>query len=116
MVRDGADVIVNVANYGWFTGTPQMEQALAMAVFRAAELRRPVVLASNNGISAVIAAGGRIRDRTEADRRTFLLAEVPLGSGATLFSLVGEWAAWALGAVGTVLALRSRRRSSPAAA
>lgn len=108
MVRDGADVLVNVANYGWFTGTPQMEQALAMAAFRAAELRRPLVLASNNGISAVVGPDGRVRERTEADVRTFLLADVPLATGATPFAALGEWAAWALGAAGAAAALVTR--------
>jgi apolipoprotein N-acyltransferase len=112
MVRDGADVLVNVANYGWFTGTPEMEQALAMAAFRAAELRRPLVLASNNGISAVVGPDGRVRERTEADVRTFLLADVPLASGTTPFAVVGEWAAWGLGLAGALVACAARARKS----
>ncbi|MCE9634421.1 MAG: apolipoprotein N-acyltransferase [Planctomycetes bacterium] len=111
MARDGADVIVNISNYGWFTGTSQMDQALAMACFRAAELRRPVVLASNNGISAVIGADGYVTARTDADVRTHLLAEVPLASGTTLFTLVGEWAAWVLGVAGAVFLTVSKQRT-----
>jgi apolipoprotein N-acyltransferase len=105
MARDGADVLVNLSNYGWFTGTPQMDQALAMAAFRAAELRRPVVLASNNGISAVLGPDGRVRARTEPDVRTHLTAVVPLAAGVTPFSALGEWAAWALGALGAAMAI-----------
>lgn len=109
MARDGADVLVNISNYGWYTGSPQMEQALAMAAFRAAELRRPMVLASNNGISAVVGPDGRVRASTDADVRTHLIAEVPLAAGGTLFAATGEWTAWLLGAAGACLAFLARR-------
>ena len=111
MARAGADVLVNISNYGWFAGTAEMEQALAMARFRAAELRRPFVLASNNGISAVIAPDGAVVRQTAADVRTHLLARVPIASGATPFQVVGEGAGWVLGAAGAGLALRSALRA-----
>jgi len=106
MVLDGADVLVNASNYGWFEGTAEMDQALAMAVFRAAELGVPVVLASNNGHSVVIGADGTLREavQDEAGRRTdvagLVVARVPLGGRATPFRLWGEGAAWLLGSLG----------------
>lgn len=114
MVRDGADLLVNVSNYGWFAGTAQMEQALAIACFRAAELRRSVVLASNNGVSAVIGPDGTVRARTAADETGRLVAEVPLSGGETPFAAAGEAGALAVGLVGAAVALAARlRRRGP---
>ncbi len=124
MVRDGADFLLNASNYGWFEGTAEMDQALAMACFRAAELGVPVALSSNNGHSTVIGADGRPRafatgaaGRT-TDVRACLVAEVPLGGRATPFRTWGEWPAWGLGLVGLALGLAGRggpwRRASGA--
>ena len=104
MVRGGANMLVNCSNYGWFAGTPQMEQALAVCAFRAAELRRSLVLASNNGISALIGPDGRVRGTpTAADTAASLVVEVPLTDSESPFAVLGEWAAWGIGALGAVL-------------
>ena len=61
-VRDGAELLVNIANDGWLDGGYQFagKQHLAMAVFRAVETRRFVVRAATTGTSAVIDPYGRI--------------------------------------------------------
>src|SRR5262249_26852967 len=61
-VRDGAQVLVNIANDGWLDGGYQFAglQHLAMAAFRAVETRRFVVRAATTGTSAVIDPYGRI--------------------------------------------------------
>jgi apolipoprotein N-acyltransferase len=111
MVRDGANMLVNCSNYGWFAGTSQMEQALAVCAFRAAELRRSLVLASNNGISALIGPDGRVRGTpTAADTAGSLVVDVPLCDSESPFAVVGEWAAWGLGALGAVLCRAAGRR------
>ncbi len=65
----GADVIVNVTNYGWFPGTAEPEQANQIALFRAVENRRPVVVSANTGISAVISPLGRVEELSSRGRR-----------------------------------------------
>jgi apolipoprotein N-acyltransferase len=98
MVRAGATVLVNCSNYGWFAGTAEMEQALAMCAFRAAELRRSVVLSSNNGISAVVGPDGRVRGAaTRPDEAAHLVATVPICESRSPFAAVGEWGAWGVG-------------------
>ncbi len=112
MVRAGADVLFNCSNYGWFAGTSEMGQALAVAAVRAAELRRSTVLASNNGVSCVIGPDGRVRGAsTTADEPTYLLASAPLCDSRSPFSVVGEWGAWFLGAAGALACLFGARRS-----
>lgn len=111
LARAGADLIVDVSNYGWFAGTPLMEQALGHAAFRAAENGRPFLLASNNGISAVFGPVGDMLAATGADERSAFLVRIPVdrGAGRTPFTGWGEIPAWVLGAAGLVLSLAKRR-------
>lgn len=55
------DFLVNISNDGWFHGTAEHEQHLALCRFRAVEARRPVVRAVNMGVSAIIDADGRLQ-------------------------------------------------------
>jgi apolipoprotein N-acyltransferase len=54
------DFLVNTSNDGWFPGTTEHEEHLAICRFRAVECRRSVVRAVNMGISAVIDGNGRV--------------------------------------------------------
>ncbi|HZY89041.1 MAG TPA: apolipoprotein N-acyltransferase, partial [Gemmataceae bacterium] len=55
-----ADFVLNVSNDGWFNGTSEHDQHLAICRFRAVECRRSVARAVNMGISAVIDGNGRV--------------------------------------------------------
>jgi apolipoprotein N-acyltransferase len=63
-VRPGAepqaDFFINTSNDGWFNGTSEHEEHLAMARFRAVECRRSLLRAVNMGISAVVDPNGRV--------------------------------------------------------
>jgi apolipoprotein N-acyltransferase len=59
-----ADFLVNISNDGWFNGTSEHEEHLAICRFRAIESRRAVVRAVNMGVSAVIDGNGRVRQPT----------------------------------------------------
>lgn len=54
------DFLLNISNDGWFNGTCEHEEHLAICRFRAIECRRSVVRAVNMGISAVIDGNGRV--------------------------------------------------------
>lgn len=54
-----ANLLVTVANHAWF-GPWAPHQALALATVRAVELRRPLVRATNTGVSSVSDALGRV--------------------------------------------------------
>ena len=54
------DFVVNISNDGWFAGTSEHEEHLAICRFRAVECRRSVVRAVNMGVSAVIDGNGRV--------------------------------------------------------
>jgi apolipoprotein N-acyltransferase len=74
--RPPADLILNTSNDGWFEGTSEHEQHLAVCRFRAVECRRPVARAVNMGISAMVDGNGRVL----APRQTGT-ANVPSGVG-----------------------------------
>lgn len=54
------DVIVNLTNDGWFWGSSELDMHLTAAVFRAVELRTPIVVAANTGFSAWVDGSGRL--------------------------------------------------------
>ena len=57
------DVIVNLTNDGWFWGSSELDMHLTAAVFRAVEVRTPVVIAANTGFSGWIDGAGRLLAR-----------------------------------------------------
>jgi apolipoprotein N-acyltransferase len=60
--KDGADFMINITNDAWFHGSSELDQHLAVMVFRAAENRISIARAANSGISSFIAPNGEIYD------------------------------------------------------
>jgi apolipoprotein N-acyltransferase len=58
--RPPANFILNISNDGWFDGTSEHEEHLAICRFRAVECRRAIARAVNMGISAVVDGNGRV--------------------------------------------------------
>jgi apolipoprotein N-acyltransferase len=65
-----ADFVLNASNDGWFNGTSEHDQHLAICRFRAVECRRCVARAVNMGISAVIDGNGRVLRPQPQERPT----------------------------------------------
>jgi apolipoprotein N-acyltransferase len=91
-VRDGAELLVNIANDGWLDGGYGVAagQHLAMAVFRAVETRRFVVRAATTGTSAVIDPYGRLVALQAPDTAGILTADVVGLRGLTPYVQVGD--------------------------
>jgi apolipoprotein N-acyltransferase len=62
------DFLVNMSNDGWYAGTSEHNEHLAISRFRAVETRRSLVRAVNMGISAVIDGNGSVLRPGEAHR------------------------------------------------
>ena len=62
----GVDFLVNISNDGWFGGSSEHEEHLAVSRFRAIECRRAMVRSVNMGVSAVIDGNGRVLKPTLA--------------------------------------------------
>ena len=54
------DFLINISNDGWFKGSEEHEQHLAISRFRAIETRRSIIRSVNMGISALIDSNGKI--------------------------------------------------------
>jgi apolipoprotein N-acyltransferase len=94
MVRNGADLLVNITNDAWFGRTSAAYQHFSMAVLRAVENRRTLARAANTGISGFIDPTGRILETTPLFETTTATARVPL---LTLSSWYTQWGDWPLG-------------------
>lgn len=71
MVRNGAEFLVNSSNDGWFRNTTIVQYHFYAARLRAVETRKDVAVNSNNGISGLIQASGRITMARE-DKKSYV--------------------------------------------
>lgn len=93
--QQGATILVNLANDGWFGRTPGSEQHLRHLVYRAIETGCPVVRVTNDGISALIDAGGQVRDVIPQGQPAVRVWQVfPAAGGRTPYVVVGDLFAW----------------------
>jgi apolipoprotein N-acyltransferase len=72
-----ADFLLNISNDGWFDGTSEHEEHLAICRFRAIESRRAVARAVNMGVSAIIDGNGRVL-RPIPSRSNLVPANAPI--------------------------------------
>jgi apolipoprotein N-acyltransferase len=112
------DFLVNISNDGWFRGSSEHEEHLAVCRFRAVETRRAVIRAVNMGISGIIDADGRVvrlpAESWAASKavEAVVRGAVPLDERSSLYARLGDWlplACWATLALGLVLPLFWRR-------
>src|SRR5690606_28077448 len=108
-VRDGATVLVNVSNIAWFGDSHALDQHLAISRLRALELGRPMLRATNTGMTASIDASGRVLGALEPLTRGALDVEVRGTTGLTPYVRFGHGPAMGAAAL-FLLALVARRR------
>ena len=112
-VRNGADVIIEMTNDGYLGPTPVLRQHLANAVFRAVETSRPVIRATNVGITAYINERGEVLDAAEQYTEATRVWQVAKSDGSqTLYVRYGDWFAWLCSVVTIVVMIIGLRRRS----
>jgi apolipoprotein N-acyltransferase len=93
-VRNGATLLINVSNDGWFGRSAAGAQHLAQARVRAVENRRWLLRDTNNGFTASIDPYGRVVASMPTDVRGELDAPYAFRSDLTLYTRWGDWVAW----------------------
>jgi apolipoprotein N-acyltransferase len=88
--RDGADLAVVQTSNAAFTGTSQLDQQLTITRARALESGRAVVVASVNGLTAVVGPDGDVVDQAPRLTTQVLVQSVPLASDLTPATRVGS--------------------------
>jgi apolipoprotein N-acyltransferase len=89
------DVMVNLTNDAWYWGSSELDMHLASGVLRAVEMRTPLVVSANRGLSAYVDYFGRVKQVTERNEPAYLVAQVELpprrGVYPSLFARYGDW-------------------------
>jgi apolipoprotein N-acyltransferase len=73
----GAQFIVNVTNDSWYGTWQEPYQHKVMTLARAVETRRPLIRATNTGISTVVLASGEVLEESPMHKRWYGLYKVP---------------------------------------
>ncbi len=103
-------LIFNPSTDAWF-GKWGPPQHLAQARMRAIEEGLPIVRATPNGISAIIAADGRLIATVPHEKAGTAEAPIPPAFAPTFFSRLGNWLAGAVALLFTAVAVALRRRA-----
>jgi len=88
--RKGAAFLVNLTNDGWFLQNMPLRQHFIVNPFRAVENKRPLVVANNVGVSALIDAYGRRPVKSRIRTQTCLVGDIAPQRSRSLYSRVGD--------------------------
>jgi len=112
----GATLLVNVTNDAWYGRSLAAEQHNQIAAMRALETGRPLLRATNTGITSAIAHDGREIARLPWFTRGILEVEIAGRTGVTPYVRWGDTPAVALACVLLAAAIAYARRASRSAA
>lgn len=111
---NGAQVLVNISNDGWYGETGAPFQHMQMARLRAIENHRWLLIAANSGITASIDPYGRVVKAAPRNVRTALAAPFAPQLESTFYARNGDVFAWicvVISIVGILLRIRIRART-----
>ena len=111
-----ATVLLNMSNLAWYGDSLAQPQHLQIARMRALETGRPMLRATNTGMTAVVAHDGRVAGVLPAFERGALSARVQGRSGSTPYMRWRDRPALALALAALTASLLLGRRPAPVAA
>jgi len=88
--RRGAELIINPTNGSSYTGTVLQTQQVASSILRATETGRWVAQAAPTGFSAFVSPDGDVIDRTAQREQRVIVHDVPLRTGTTWYTSLGD--------------------------
>jgi len=115
---NGAEVLVNISDDGWYGDTSAPWQHLNIVRMRAIENRRWLLRDTNNGVTAVIDPFGQVRQSIPRHQADALPAQYGFRSDITFYSAHGDVFAWlcAILSIGVVMWCVNRLQKPSAAA
>jgi len=91
---NGAQVLINISNDGWYGETGAPYQHLQMARMRAIENHRWILIATNNGVTASIDPYGRVVKKLPRNLRAAMMAPYSPQIETTFYVRNGDVFAW----------------------
>lgn len=96
MARQGAEIFSNVTNDSWFGKTFEPHQHMIMTLARAIENRRPLLRATNTGITTVALADGTILEKSPIGKEWVGAYTVPFKKNppVVFYSKIAGYTPW----------------------
>jgi len=113
LVGNGADVLVNISDDGWYGDTSAPWQHMNMARMRAIENRRWILRDTNSGITAAIDPNGRVVAAAPRHTLTAFVAPFNYISETTFYTRHGDWFAITCTIISVVLLAFAQLRRTP---
>lgn len=113
MVREGAEVLINLTNNSWSQTNSAQTQHFVAAQFRAVEMRTTLIRSSNSGLSTVVDPHGRRVFELPMFEQEYYAGSVTLQQSPhpTVYTRWGDYLAWAFLFVVTLLLVVREYRS-----
>jgi len=110
---DGAEVLFNISNDGWFGNSAARRQHLLVVRMRAAENRRWILRSTNDGITATIDSAGRLRGTLPLYVQATSYTGFTYISDQTFYTRHGDWFAWLCAALAVAFLAAARLQAGP---
>jgi apolipoprotein N-acyltransferase len=112
--RNGAQLLINISNDGWFGQSDAAEQHLRMARVRAVENRRWLLRDTNSGITASIDPYGNVTRVMQRDTRDSADLRYDFRNDTTIYTRIGDFFAWMCVGVSAILTIVTFRKANGA--
>ncbi|MBQ9406196.1 MAG: apolipoprotein N-acyltransferase [Desulfovibrio sp.] len=90
-VSEGANILVDISNDGWFEDTPAARQHLYLTTLRALEQNRWILRGTNTGISAIVDTRGRLLLRSKQFKAQALWGRAATVNKHSLYHSCASW-------------------------
>ena len=113
-VKQGAQVLVNISNDGWYGDSGAYAQHIKQARMRAVENARWLLRDTNTGVTASIDPNGRVAQSAPRKVRTVLQASYALSNDTTFYTHHGDWLAYgcAIISIGAIIVSFTRAKAT----
>jgi apolipoprotein N-acyltransferase len=108
VAKSRADILLTLSNDTWFGNSLGPDQHLQIAQLRAIEIQRPLIRATNSGITALTDEHGNITAQIPQFSQQVLTGTVQPRNGLTPYAQLGSWPMVALGLIFLILGRRLR--------